>query len=183
MLLVARTGCPRVEHVVREPRVPPHSGRHPQRVDVLDEILAGDDHRAGVGGALRRKHALTDQFLRRVACHQPRVWIDRVPAGRVAVEHASESRGNFSEVPIARQAATSKSGHVVHKLVDPPARPGHRTSMAPTRWDVQAAHKYPRDRGIDKRPLPIEALSEQLTDPQEGCDDQHDNGNRGRGAH
>ena len=74
-----------------------------ERVEVRDEVLAGDDARARIRGRLRCEHALADQLLRRVAGHQSRLWIERMPARRVAVDHPPQPRRDLAEVLLTRQ--------------------------------------------------------------------------------
>ena len=91
-------------------------------------ILHTRNYRSGgILGIGRR--TIVDQLVRRVARHQTRLGIERVPARRVAVDYASQPRGHLAEVVVPGQATTSEYGHVAHKLIDLPARPGHRARV------------------------------------------------------
>ena len=86
-----------------------------ERVEVLDEVLAGDHGRAGLPSAVSGVNTPSlDQLVRRVAGHQARLRIERVPAGGVA----GRRRGavvplTSAEVLLAREAATSQQRDVV----------------------------------------------------------------------
>jgi hypothetical protein len=64
----------------------PPRGETGEGVDVLDELLAGNDARARLGGRLGGEHALAEELVGRVAGDEPRLRIERVPARGIAID-------------------------------------------------------------------------------------------------
>ena len=84
--------------------------RHPparqlgERVAVLDHVLAADDQLARLRRALGGEDAALDQLGRFVAGQQQGLRVERVPAGRVAVDDPAQPRRQLGEVLVAGQS-------------------------------------------------------------------------------
>jgi hypothetical protein len=137
-----------VGRAAEDPDRNPASCKPRERVHVLDDVLAGEDQRSRVRERLGREHALADQFLSHVAGDQPRLRIERMPAGRVAIDHSPQTCRDLGAVLLKWEAFASQQSHVLDQLLDPPARCGHAPTISrPSARPRRRARNIPATEG------------------------------------
>ena len=108
-------------------------------VDVLDQVLAAHEQLPGCRGLVRGEDTALDQLVGRVAGHQARVRVQRVPAAGVVVDDLAQPRGELGEELLARQSPGAEQIDLVDQAL---GRPCHRASVP------RACKKDPHARGM-----------------------------------
>jgi hypothetical protein len=91
--------------VAEDPDRLPPVGQAGERVHVVHEVLARDEQPACSRRAVPAKEPVFDELLRRVARHERRLRVERVPAGCVEIHGTAQPAAELAVVPLARQAA------------------------------------------------------------------------------
>ena len=113
-----------------------------ERVEVLDQVLAAHHDLAGRVDLVGCEDAALHELVRRIAGHEPRVRVQRVPARRVAGERAPQAGRELGEELPARQAPGAQQ----RDLLDQPlGRPWCRHALQRTRRAVRGARNIPGD--------------------------------------
>jgi hypothetical protein len=137
---VARAALPSpARRVVQDADGQAPRGEAGEGVDVLDDVLAAHEQLSGGLGLVRREDAPLDQLVGRVAGHQPRVRVQRVPAAGVVVDDVAQPGGELGEELLPRQPPGAEQVDLVDQAL---GRPSH-ASQCPTR-----RKKHPRARGM-----------------------------------